>query len=84
MIYKILQHNDGRNIIAVATLKIATEELGLSLDDSVKYYIKGDKGVIEVSLDGSDNEIELSAVNDTSEDFLTEYELRRCLNLKDI
>ena len=69
--------------MAVATLKKAAEELGLSPDDRVKYYIKGDKGIIEVSLVASDREIELSAVNDTSEDFLSEDELRYYLNLKD-
>ena len=70
--------------MVVATLKKATEELGLSPDDPVKYYIKGDKGIIEVSLAASDREIELSAVNDTSEDFLSEDELRYYLNLEDI
>jgi len=67
----------------VITLKQATEKLGISLDDPVFYSIQGQKGIIEVDLNASDHEIELSAVHDSSEDFLTEEELNYYLNLED-
>jgi|GEM_PF-3582966 len=66
-----------------ATLKKVTEELGLSLNDPVHFYVKGNKGIIEVNLLASDREIELSAVNDTSEDFLSEEDLNYYFNLPD-
>ena len=69
--------------MTVSTLKKATEELGIAPDDPVHFYVKGNKGIIEVNLVASDREIELSSLNDTSEDFLSEEELAYYLNLED-
>ena len=49
----------------------------------MKYYSKGDKGIIVLRPVASDCEIELSAVNDTSEDFISEDELHYYLDLSD-
>jgi hypothetical protein len=70
--------------MAVNTLKKATEDLGVSFDDVVNYYIKENKGIIEVNLTATDNDIEQSTVNDASEDFLSEEELNYYLRLKEI
>ena len=69
--------------MTLATLKEVTEELGLSPDDPVHFYRKGNKGIIEVTLAPSDREIELSALNDASEDFLSVEELDYYLKLED-
>jgi len=65
----------------VTTLKNAAKELGVSLDDTVYYYIKDNKGIIEINLAASDTDIEQSAVNDVFEDYLTQDELDYYLSL---
>ncbi|MCK5148800.1 hypothetical protein KAR48_18750 [bacterium] len=67
--------------MTVVKLKKITEELGLSPDDTVHFYVKGCKGIIEFNLVASDREIELSTVNDVSEDYLSEEELNYYFNL---
>ena len=69
--------------MAVNTLKKATEDLGISFDDVVNYYIKENKGIIEVNLTATDNDIEQSTLNDASEDFLSKEELNYYLTLKE-
>ncbi|MFH1941777.1 MAG: hypothetical protein ABIL68_06695 [bacterium] len=69
--------------MTIATLRKASEKLGVSPDDPVHFYVKGNKGIIEVNLGASDREIELSALGDTSEDFLSEEELDYYLNLEE-
>ena len=70
--------------MAVNTLKKATEDLGISFDDVVNYYIKENKGIIEVNLTATDSDIEQSTLNDTSEDSLSEEELNYYLTLKEL
>ena len=67
----------------LATLKKATEELGISFDDTVYYYIQDNKGIIEISLTASDRDVEHSSVHDVSQDYLTQDELDYYLNLDD-
>jgi hypothetical protein len=67
-----------------ASLRKIAEKWGVSLEDSVKYKIEGNKGIIEVDLKASDREIELAAINDTSEDFLSEEELNYYMKLKEL
>lgn len=69
--------------MTVSTLKQATEDLGISINDIVNYYIKENKGIIEVNLSATDRDIELSAIHDTSGDFLSEDELDYYLQLED-
>ena len=69
--------------MTVTTLKKATEELGILPDDEVSFYVKGNKGIIEVSLAASDRDIERSAVNDVSADYISEDDLNYYLNLDD-
>ena len=69
--------------MTVSTLKQATEDLGISNNDLVNYYVKENKGIIEVNLSATDRDIELSAVQDTSGDFLSEDELNYYLRLED-
>lgn len=68
----------------IGTLRKAAEKFGLSSEDRVRYYVKGDKGIIEVDIDASEREIEQSAVNDSCEDFLPEDELEYYLSLEDL
>lgn len=66
-----------------STLKKATEDLGISFDDIVTYYIRENKGIIEVNLTATEADIERSTVNDLSEEFLSEDELHYYLSLED-
>lgn len=66
------------------TLKEVTKKLGISLKDTVQYIVEGDKGIIIVNLDASDSEIELSAISDQSEDFISQEELDYYLKLEDL
>lgn len=68
----------------VATLRKITEKWGVSLEDSVQYQIKGNKGIIEIELKASEKEIELAGVQDTSEDFLSDEELNYYLKLEEL
>ena len=67
-----------------ASLRKVTEKWGISLEDFVQYRIKGNKGIIEVDLKASDKDIELAAVHDTSEDFLSEEELNYYMKLEEL
>ncbi|MFQ5677641.1 MAG: hypothetical protein ACE5G1_17260 [bacterium] len=71
-------------MMPVATLRKITEKWGVSLEDSVRYQIKGNKGIIEIDLKASEKEIELAGVKDTSEDFLSEEELNYYLKLEEL
>ena len=68
----------------IATLRKVTEKWGISLEDSVIYRVKGNKGIIEVDLKASDKEIELASITDTSEDYLSKEELDYYLKLEDL
>ena len=68
----------------VTTLKHVTEKLGISGDTKVRYYVRAGKAIIEVALNASDRDIELASVQDVSEEFLTEEELRYYLNLEEL
>ena len=70
--------------MTVNTSKKATEDLGISFDDMVEYYVKNNKGIIEVNLTAKDSEIEQSAVKDISEEYLSEEDLDYYLNLEEI
>lgn len=67
-----------------ASLKKLTEKWGISLEDSVKYKIRGNKGIIEVDLKASDKDIELAEALDTPEDFLSEEELNYYMKLEEL
>ncbi len=67
-----------------ASLRDVTEKWGISLEDSVQYKVKGNKGIIEVDLKASDKDIELAAVNDTSEEFLSDEELNYYMKLQEL
>ena len=65
------------------TLKKAVEELGLTPDDPVNLHIEGGKGVIEVILSASDQDMEIASVRDFSEDYLTDDEIKYYMNLNE-
>lgn len=69
--------------MTISTLKKATEDLGISSDDIVNYYIIENKGIIEINLTAKNKDIEQSAVHDVSVDYLTKDELDYYLNLED-
>ena len=69
--------------MTTSTLKEATEDLGISFEDVVTYYIKNNKGIIEVNLTAKDSDIEQSAVHDVSEEYLSKEELDYYLNLEE-
>lgn len=64
-----------------ATLKNIVDEFGISLEDKVYYYVREKKGVIEIELDATDQDIEQAAVHDSEDDYLTKEELDYYLNL---
>ena len=69
--------------MTTSTLKEATEDLGISFEDVVTYYIKNNKGIIEVNLTAKESDIEQSAVHDVSEEYLSKEELDYYLNLEE-
>ena len=69
--------------MTTSTLKEATEDLGISFEDVVTYYVKNNKGIIEVNLTAKDSDIEQSAVHDISEEYLSKEELDYYLNLEE-
>ena len=70
--------------MAVATLQEATKKLGLSPNDMVQFYRKGTKMVIELDTTATEKDITHASLNDHSEDFLTDEELKYYLNLEEL
>ena len=66
--------------MAVATLKEATEKLGLSSDDVVTFYKKGNKRIIEADFEAKKNKQGKSRAKDVFADILA---MSRDVGIKD-